>query len=99
MERILGFAAHRPLLWLSSTDLNLQFKNQTKTPTPDPKNKKLIHPGHTLSNQKLIQSLISIKPPPTTILHTAMRKSWLIMDRHTINMNRPAIKSAKIHPT
>ena len=62
--------------------------------------KALIHPGHTLRNQELVQSLISIEPAPATILHTAMRKSRLIMDRHAINMNRPAIKSAQqIHQT
>lgn len=52
--------------------------------------KSLIHPGNTLRNQELIQSLISIEPAPATILHTAMGKSRLIMDRHAINMDRPA---------
>lgn len=56
-------------------------------------NKRSIHPSNTLGNQKLLQTLIRIKPSPSTIPNTSMRENRFVMDSHAIDMHSPGMIS------
>lgn len=76
-----------------SCHISIQDKGRQKVPYPL---YTLIHPSHTLSHQKLLQSHLRIKPSPSTRLDTTMWQRRFILDRHAVDMHRPALISINL---